>query len=108
MSRPGRQFQLRATEAATSAALVRANTVKLFADGVIEAGTAALLEPYLDPPGSHGIPNWPPAELAEAVATFDADGFQVHLHAIGDAGVRVALDAVEHAIAVNGPPTGAR
>lgn len=69
---------------------------------MIEAGTAALLEPYLDEPGSCGIPNWPPEELAEAVAAFDADGFQVHLHAIGDAGVRAALDAIEHAVAVNG------
>jgi predicted amidohydrolase YtcJ len=94
--------QLRAT-AASSGGLVTANTVKLFADGVIEAGTAALRAPYLDAPGSHGIPNWPPEELAEAVAAFDADGFQVHLHAIGDAAVRAALDAVEHAVAVNGP-----
>jgi predicted amidohydrolase YtcJ len=84
-------------------AMVRANTVKFFADGVIEAGTAALLEPYLDAPGSRGIPNWPREELAEAVAAFDADGFGVHLHAIGDAGVRAALDAIEHATAVNGP-----
>jgi predicted amidohydrolase YtcJ len=70
---------------------------------VIEAGTAALLEPYLDAPGSRGIPNWPREELAEAVAAFDADGFGVHLHAIGDGGVRAALDAIEHAAAVNGP-----
>ena len=34
---------------------------------MIEAGTAALLEPYLDPPDSRGIPNWPQDELAEAV-----------------------------------------
>jgi predicted amidohydrolase YtcJ len=100
---------LRATASAAAAgapaadALVRADTVKLFADGVIENGTAALLEPYLDAPGSRGIPNWPPEELAEAVAAVDADGFQVHLHAIGDAGVRAALDAVEHAAGVNGP-----
>lgn len=101
--------ELRATAAAAfpgvpaADAPVRAGTVKFFADGVIEAGTAALLEPYLDAPGSSGIPNWPPGELAEAVAAFDADGFQVHLHAIGDAGVRAALDAIEHAAAVNGP-----
>jgi len=102
--RRGAFRELRASaEAATPDPLVRANTVKLFADGVIEAGTAALLEPYLDPPGSGGIPNWPRDELAEAVTAFDADGFGIHVHAIGDAGVRAALDAVEHATAVNGP-----
>jgi predicted amidohydrolase YtcJ len=36
------------------------------------------------------------------VRTFDADGFQIHIHAIGDAGVRMALDAIEHAAQMNG------
>ena len=44
-----------------SARLVRARTVKFFADGVVEAGTAALLEPYVDDPHSHGMPVWTPA-----------------------------------------------
>ncbi|MEU5863248.1 amidohydrolase family protein [Nonomuraea sp. NPDC047529] len=42
------------------------NAVKFFADGVIEAGTAALLRPYTDCPHSHGIANWSPRELADA------------------------------------------
>ncbi|HEX9993087.1 MAG TPA: amidohydrolase [Acidimicrobiales bacterium] len=83
--------------------LVTARTVKFFADGVVEAGTAAMLEPYEDAPHSCGLPNWPAEELAEAVAAFDAAGFQVHVHAIGDGGIRAALDAVEHAAARNGP-----
>jgi GNAT superfamily N-acetyltransferase len=74
-----------------------ARTVKFFADGIIEAGTAALLEPYLDCPHSTGLPNWDWAELAEAVTALDAHGFQVHIHAIGDAAVRAAR-----------PPTGDR
>ncbi|HEX7188667.1 MAG TPA: amidohydrolase [Actinomycetes bacterium] len=86
---------------------VSVRTVKFFADGVLEAGTAALLAPYDDRPGdrSHpcGLPVWDPAELAAAAAAFDADGFQLHIHAIGDAAVRTALDAVEHVAAVNGP-----
>ena len=68
--------------------LVRAGTVKFFADGVLEMGTAFLVEPYIDPPHTCGLPNWSPGELAEAVAAFDADGFQIHIHAIGDGGVR--------------------
>ncbi|MFE3855210.1 amidohydrolase [Streptomyces griseorubiginosus] len=82
--------------------LLTARTVKFFADGVIESGTAALLEPYTDCPHSHGIANWTPAELAEAVTAVDALGFRAHLHAIGDAGVRGALDALESAARANG------
>lgn len=81
---------------------VTANTVKFFADGVIEAGTGFLLQPYEDAPHSCGLPNWSPEGLAEAVRRFDADGFQIHIHAIGDAGVRMALDAIEHAARQNG------
>jgi predicted amidohydrolase YtcJ len=84
-------------------------TVKLFVDGVIEGGTGALLEPYCalahdaSSGGGHGISNWNPGELAEACAAFDAAGFQLHLHAIGDRAVRDALDAFEHVDEVNGP-----
>jgi predicted amidohydrolase YtcJ len=78
-----------------------ARTVKFFSDGVIEGGTAALLEPYLDDPCSHGMPVWSAAALADAVVACDAAGFQVHIHAIGDAGIRQALDAIERAIEEN-------
>ncbi|HUG83462.1 MAG TPA: amidohydrolase [Euzebya sp.] len=84
-------------------AMVRAGTVKFFTDGVIEAGTAALLQPYDDAPHTCGLPVWQSVELAQAAAAFDADGFQLHLHAIGDAGIRWALDAIAHAIDTNGP-----
>ncbi|MBI5089665.1 MAG: amidohydrolase, partial [Actinobacteria bacterium] len=80
-----------------------ADTVKFFADGVIEAGTGFLLEPYEGMPGCCGLPNWSPEGLQEAVRAFDADGFQIHVHAIGDGGVRMALDAIEHANRLNGP-----
>jgi predicted amidohydrolase YtcJ len=79
-----------------------AGTVKFFADGVIEGGTGFLLEPYEDQPGCCGLPNWSPEGLREAVRAFDALGFQIHVHAIGDGGVRMALDAIEHAVATNG------
>ncbi|WP_406280751.1 amidohydrolase [Embleya sp. NBC_00896] len=91
----------RARVVAEGGSLLSARTVKFFADGVIEGGTAAMLAPYCDAPHSCGMPVWPPAALAAAVTAFDADGFQVHIHAIGDAGVRAALDAIEAAAAVN-------
>ena len=82
---------------------VKAGTVKFFADGVIEAGTAALLAPYTDCPHSHGISNWTTDELGRAAAEVDRLGFQIHIHAIGDAGVRMALDAIEYVDRCNGP-----
>lgn len=87
---------------AVASAWVEARTVKFFADGVIEAGTGFLLEPYEDAPHTCGLPNWTAEGLKEAVRAFDADGFQIHIHAIGDAGVRMALDAIEHATQMNG------
>ena len=77
------------------------NTVKIFADGVIEGGTAALLEPYLGT-NDHGILNWHPDTLKKAVAEFDKAGFQIHIHAIGDWGIRSTLDAFEFARKKNG------
>ena len=79
-----------------------ARTVKFFADGVIEMGTGFLVEPYTDAPHTCGLPNWTAAELAEAVTAFDEAGFQIHIHAIGDGGVRMALDAIGAAAARNG------
>ncbi len=87
---------------AAASSWVTARTVKFFADGVIEAGTGYLLEPYEDAPHSCGLPNWTAEGLKEAVRVFDADGFQIHIHAIGDAGVRIALDAIEQAARLNG------
>jgi hypothetical protein len=80
----------------------RMNTVKLFADGVIEGRTAALLEPYLGTE-DRGILNWHPDSMNSAIAAFDKAGFQVHVHAIGDRGIRTTLDAFEYAQDINGP-----
>ena len=82
---------------------LRAHTVKFFADGIIESGTGALLSPYCDCPNSSGIPNWAPEEMAEAMIAADALGFTIHVHAIGDAGVRQTLDAMEKVAATNPP-----
>lgn len=70
-------------------------TIKFFLDGVVESHTAALIEPYSDRPEEHGISNWTQEELTQAVRAFAEQGFQLHLHAIGDAANRLALDALE-------------
>jgi predicted amidohydrolase YtcJ len=87
-----------------------ASTVKIMQDGVIENGTAAMLDPYLDldgrPTANSGLRYVDTALLCEAVTRLDALGFQVHVHAIGDAAVRDALDAFAAARRAGG--TGAR
>jgi predicted amidohydrolase YtcJ len=75
----------------------RATSVKIMQDGVCENFTAAMLTPYLDGHG-HATGNaghsFVDAEaLKEAVVALCAEGFQVHMHCIGDRGTREALDA---------------
>jgi predicted amidohydrolase YtcJ len=82
--------------------LVRPTTVKIMEDGVMENYTAAMLEPYLIPSGSRGIPMVEPERLNRAVTRLDAENFQVHFHVIGDAAVRYAFDAIEEALIENG------
>jgi predicted amidohydrolase YtcJ len=76
-----------------------ATSVKIMQDGVAENGTAALVEPYLDRCGhvttNAGISFVDPAVLRRAVRELDRHGFQVHVHGLGDRGVREALDAFE-------------
>ena len=74
--------------------------IKLVLDGVIDACTAAMRHPYAD--GSNAEPIWPIERARPVVAAADAAGLQVALHAIGDLASDVALDAIEHAVAVNG------
>jgi predicted amidohydrolase YtcJ len=83
---------------------IRFGVVKAFVDGVIESRTASVLEPYAGmaagDAGALGAPNWEKGELAEAVRIASARGWQVQLHAIGDAAIREALNALagaEHA-----------
>jgi predicted amidohydrolase YtcJ len=91
----------RRVEAAGSP-LLTANTVKFFADGVVENETGALLEPYCSGLHSHGQRNWEGDALAQAAARVDELGLQIHIHAIGDAAARQALDAIEFVIGRNG------
>lgn len=87
--------------------LLTARTVKFFADGVVENETGALLAPYCSGLHSHsdnlGMRNWEGDALARAARRVDDLGLQIHIHAIGDAAVRQALDAIECVAEHNGP-----
>jgi predicted amidohydrolase YtcJ len=82
---------------------VTAGWAKLFADGVIEAGTAALLAPYVGLGGSRGELAWPEEKLRAVAVALDRAGFELHVHAIGDRAIRVTLDAVAEVRRTNGP-----
>ncbi len=72
----------------------RGGTAKFFIDGVIESGTAWLVEPDTRGEGVH--PFWPdPARYRKAVKLFAEAGFQCITHAVGDMAVRCALDAYD-------------
>src|ERR1700687_623629 len=77
------------------------NAVKMMVDGVVESHTAAMLDPYSDDPSIKGSLFWDPQKYAAAVAELDKRGLQLFTHAIGDYGVRTALDAYENAEKVN-------
>ncbi len=85
--------------AALSHGRLVAGSVKVMQDGVAENCTAAVTLPYRDGHGGHtdntGLSFLDPGLLRRAVVRLDAEGFQVHVHAIGDRAVREALDALE-------------
>jgi|APFre7841882724_1041349.scaffolds.fasta_scaffold35217_2 predicted amidohydrolase YtcJ len=83
---------------------VDASTVKIMQDGVLENYTGVVLEPYRlkGQQDVRGIPMIEPELLKQAVTKLDAEGFQVHFHAIGDGAVRQSLDAIEAARTANG------
>jgi predicted amidohydrolase YtcJ len=76
---------------------IDAGAVKFMVDGVVESHTAAMLEPYGDDASLKGKLFWEPANYNAAVEEPDKRGLQLFTHAIGDYGVRVALDAYENA-----------
>ena len=78
------------------------NTAKIFVDGVVEGGTAYLLDPYQHKPEFSGIPIWRPGLLNEFCSALDKENIQIHVHVIGDAAARITLDALEYAQRKNG------
>jgi predicted amidohydrolase YtcJ len=88
--------------------LLKTGAVKLIADGVIESHTAAMLEPYANRATVKGDPRFTPEQLNKVVAMLDKAGWQVMTHAIGDAAVRMTLDAYEAAAKANPAPERGR
>ncbi|MBJ7498311.1 MAG: amidohydrolase [Sphingopyxis sp.] len=92
---------LRAAERANGLG-IPTHTVKFYVDGVIPQKTALMIAPYENSGDERGTPQIAPEVLKQAVTAVDGKGMHAFLHAIGDGGVRISLDAVEAARTVNG------
>lgn len=75
--------------------------VKLYADGALGSRGAALILPYTDDPHSHGLLFHSNDEIDAMIAKAMKKGYQVNVHAIGDASNRQILDAFAKEIPAN-------
>jgi hypothetical protein len=86
--------------------MLRASSVKIMLDGVIDSHTAAMIDRYSDLPPNHGAPfgelSMPPNDYRNLVIKLDQARFQIYTHAIGDRAVREALNGYEAARKANG------
>ena len=79
--------------------------MKMFIDGVVEGGTALMLQPYpgeMGAGGNCGEEVFTQEHFVAAACEADKHGFQIAVHAIGDAGVRRTIDAYAAAQSANG------
>lgn len=77
----------------------KSGPLKMISDGSLGAHTAFLSRPYADVPETRGIPIYTQAQLDEMVDCANRNGMSVAIHAIGDAALDRALDAIEKALA---------
>jgi predicted amidohydrolase YtcJ len=74
---------------------LKLGAIKLFLDGSLIGRTAALSAPYANAPGTTGLLVKTPEQIRAQVALAQAGGWQVAMHAIGDAAIEAGLDAIE-------------
>lgn len=74
---------------------IRVETMKLFFDGVLETRTAAIGEDYLDTPGNSGDALLTREQVHGLLVELEAEGLNLHVHAVGDRATNTILGAVE-------------
>lgn len=84
--------------------LLHSSQIKLWMDGVMEAQTAAVKTHYVGQPENLGLLSYSDEWLSRVVPALEAEGFQLHLHTLGDAAVAQALTALELSREVNKAP----
>jgi len=85
--------------------LLTVRAIKAYADGALGSRGAALLADYSDEPGRRGLLVTAPERLDDVARQASEKGWQLWIHAIGDRGNRIALDAFRKA---SGIPAGGR
>jgi hypothetical protein len=78
--------------------MLRVGPVKIFTDGSAGGRTAAMTEPYLGEPETRGLMLLRDNEMTDLVHDYHAKGYQLAVHAIGDAAIEQTLDAFERAL----------
>ncbi|MBI4604581.1 MAG: amidohydrolase [Planctomycetes bacterium] len=89
---------------------LRVSGLKGFADGSLGSSTALFFEPYLDSPGTSGLPQIDLAsggELERKARAAAEARLQLAVHGIGDRAIRSVLDVFERTLAAAGPGAGA-
>jgi predicted amidohydrolase YtcJ len=82
---------------------IKGTSIKFFADGVLGSQTALVSEPYLNS-DHHGEATWQLDEFKAAIALAHENGFQIHVHSIGDAATELTLDVLEELKDFSYPP----
>lgn len=81
---------------------VHLQSAKMFMDGVFENRSAALLAPYADAPGGNAPCMFGADQTRALMTALDAARLAIHVHVIGDAAARRAIEGLEAARAANG------
>lgn len=82
---------------------LKCGMVKMFMDGVVDSGTAVMLDDYPDRPGWRGDPLFSQEHFNRVATLADRLGLQIAVHAIGDGAVRMVLKGYQAARKANGP-----
>lgn len=92
---------LKALYSNNSDSYLKFNQIKLYSDGIIVNATSAMLSAYnidlIGIPENKGLNYFSQARIEKYLAELEPTGFDFHMHAIGDRGIREALNAVENA-----------
>lgn len=91
---------LKALYSNNSDSYLKFNQIKLYSDGIIVNATSAMLSAYnidlIGIPENKGLNYFSQARIEKYLAELEPTGFDFHMHAIGDRGIREALNAVEN------------
>ncbi|MBF4460128.1 amidohydrolase [Pseudoclavibacter sp. VKM Ac-2867] len=84
---------------------LRLGPLKLFVDGSLTGRTAAMSAPYCGEPDNTGFLQGDAEDITRKILAAAASGWSIAAHAIGDAAIDLAMDAIEASIAANGTPS---